>query len=514
MFRYSEYSWHQATVLLMVPSDTTEEDTSVVIERNYLIAGVRGQPPIVKGRLYGNVDTINSGWQLEPRASRISHRMRTTSTTSTTSTQSSYAIISDPEISSSFAASLESGQVSDAEDLSSPSPALSSPSLSSTDEARGFLFQPRARSNAASRPVSPGRAVVLNLRSLPPSFSSLESLGSIHESGRLLTLHLEKDSSAIWPSLISGPVPDSLAPCIYNSVIFDASHELEHRYNMDPTSLTLRALELFDVKKDREEAFECFLRAWHLAHSPTATMKLVTYYLPIHVSYNLSDMTSSTSSSQTQIRSPATRGTTAYYLQCIGGPSGLARLYFEAGMLYLEGTATNLVSCSHSSLSSIRMPLPLHLNDGTASGLGLGGTEAWRRDRIAAGRFFDRAKALQPDLDIPTLPPMMETETEGGEELEMPCIELSSGGVSARVAGVGMDTEPSRRRRRRNETTGKNESGMLNGTPSAKVQEGVDGTWYMLNMIPGLVGAGTALVVVGVVGVLGFSSWSRRNQGS
>jgi len=255
-------------------------------------------------------------------------------------------------------------------------------------------------------------------------------------------------------------------------------------------------------------------RAWHLAHSPTATMKLVTYYLPIHVSYNLSDMTSSTSSSQTQIQSPAARGTTKYYLQCIGGTSGLARLYFEAGMLYLEGTATNLVSCSHSSLSAIRMPLPLHLNDGATSGLGFGGTEAWRRDRIAAGRFFDRAKALQPDLDVPTLPPMVEVEAESGEELEMPCIELSSGGVGTRGAGIGTETETLKRRRRRNEANSKNGSGMVNRTPAAKVQEGVDGTWYMLNMIPGLVGAGTALVVVGVVGVLSFSSWSKRNQGS
>jgi len=40
----------------------------------------------------------------------------------------------------------------------------------------------------------------------------------------------------------------------------------------------------------------------------------------------------------------------------------------------------------------------------------------------------------------------------------------------------------------------------------------VDGAWYYY--IPGLVGVGTALLVVGVVGVLSFSTWSRRNQGS
>jgi len=38
----------QATVLLVVPYETQEEDVAVVIEKNYLLAGVRGQQPIVK----------------------------------------------------------------------------------------------------------------------------------------------------------------------------------------------------------------------------------------------------------------------------------------------------------------------------------------------------------------------------------------------------------------------------------------------------------------------------------
>lgn len=245
----------------------------MVIERNYLVVGVRGQPPTVKvsrtflnaitccftacnqGRLYSTVDTASSVWQLEPRASRLSARERTTSTASTASTQSSYAFVSDPEISSSFAASLESGQVSDAEDIS-PSPALSSPSLSSADE-RGFPLLRRRKTNsnaAASRAGSPGHA----LRSMTSSYSSLESLHSPH-SGRLLTLHLEKDQSIIWPSLVVGPVPSKMSPPLANSIVFGSSHELEHQYNMDPTSLVLIALELFDIRKEKEEAFECFL---------------------------------------------------------------------------------------------------------------------------------------------------------------------------------------------------------------------------------------------------------------
>jgi hypothetical protein len=90
------------------------------------------------------------------------------------------------------------------------------------------------------------------------SYSSLESLHSSTD-GRLLTLHLEKDQSIIWPSLIVGAVPDTLSPLLGNSIVFNSSHELEHQYNMDPTSLVLIALELFDIRKDKEEAFECFL---------------------------------------------------------------------------------------------------------------------------------------------------------------------------------------------------------------------------------------------------------------
>lgn len=206
-----------------------------------------------QGRLYGNVDSTNSAWQLEPRASRLSLRERTTSTISTTSTQSSYAFVSDPEISSSFAASLESGQVSDAEDLVARSSALSSPLSTPSDERPNpAIFHRRGtitQSTSSSRAVSPGHQA----RSLTSSFSSMDSLHSSH-SGRLLTLHLEKDQSVIWPSLIVGPVDVSLSPCVPNPFLYDL--ELEPKYNMDPTSLVLFALEMYDIRKDKDGSFE------------------------------------------------------------------------------------------------------------------------------------------------------------------------------------------------------------------------------------------------------------------
>lgn len=475
---YYSYSWHQshdqATVLLMVPYDTQKEDVVVIIERNYLIVGVRGYPPTVKGRLYSTVDNHSSVWQLEPRSSRS--RGRTTSTTSTASTQSSYAFVSDPEISSSFAASLESGQVSDADDIS-PSPALSSPSLSSADE-RGLplITHRKALSNAAaSRPASPGHA----LRSMASSYSSLESLHS-PPSGRLLTLHLEKDQSIIWPSLIVGPAPDTLSPLMSNSVVFDSSHELEHQYNMDPTSLVLIALELFDIRRDKEEAFECFLRAWHQAHVPSAAMRLVSHYLPLNSTLNL-DVSAQ----------HAPRGSIDYYLQCIGGNRGLAQLYLEAGLLHLDGAATTLLSTSFSSLSSIRLPL--------LSQVGEDGTEAWKGDREAAAKYFERAQTLQPSLEIPILP-HENSSIHGSEELEIPSLELGTS-ASEESRQTDPDTPVVRRRRKKEEMLFDNHA-----------DEDVDNTWYLY--IPGLVGAGTALLAVGIIGVLSFSTWSRRNQGS
>ena len=209
----------------------------------------------VQGRLYSTIDTASSVWQLEPRTSRQSGRERTISTASTTSTHSSYAFVSDPDISSSFAASLESGQASDADDVYSPSPAHSSPKLSYDDEVLDPVRRRKLNPNpVASRSVSPGHAHP----SMTSSFSSLDSFHS-PQSGRLLKVHLEKQKSIIWPSLIVGPVPESLSPTPAASLLFDASLEMEQQYNMDPTSLALIALELSDIRKDKEEAFEYFL---------------------------------------------------------------------------------------------------------------------------------------------------------------------------------------------------------------------------------------------------------------
>ncbi|KAG6917007.1 hypothetical protein DXG01_004272 [Tephrocybe rancida] len=407
----------------------------VVVERNNLLVGVEGQAPIVKGRLYSNVSTTNSVWQLEPRKQRTTGRERTTSTVSTSSTQSSYAFVSDPEISSSFAASLESGQVSDAEDIS-PSPAYSSPR---SDER---ALPPVSRRNA-SRAASPGHP----LPSTTSSYStSLESL-SAPNSGKLLTLHLEKELSIIWPSLIVGPAPGYLSPPVTDSVLFDASLELENQYNMDPTSLVLLGLEQVDIRKDKEEAFEYFIRAWHQAHVPTASMRLASHYLPVTSAYNFKVSEKQES-----------RGTTAYYLQCLGGQRGLAQLYVDAGLLHLEGAATTLLSASYSSLSSLRVPF--YAQEGE------GGTEAWVRDRTAAAEYFKCAQLLDSSLEIPALP-NVEPRYQA-EDLEMPSMEMSASDPGSRSeASQYTDADIMRRRRK------KEEMSLFDNPP----EDDVDNTW-------------------------------------
>ncbi|TFK27210.1 hypothetical protein FA15DRAFT_666721 [Coprinopsis marcescibilis] len=493
--QYFPYSWHQshdqATVLLMVPYDIQDQDLSVTIDREYLVVGTKAQPPAIKGKLYSTVDTVSSVWQLEPRGSRLSVRDRTTSTTSTASTNSSYAFISsDPDISSSFAASLESGQVSDAEEGGTSPVGLGE---ERTMRSSGIPPKRRLPSNIASRSTSPGRGELggggpVNFQTLhaPSSFSSLESLHS-PQSGRLLTIHLEKDKPTIWPSLIVGPVPETLSPNLTNSVVYNSSDELEHQYNMDPTSLALLGLELADIRKDKEEAFEYFLRAWHQAHVPSATMRLVSLYFPLNATKDLENQT---------VEDQPDRGTFAYYFRCIGGVKGLAQLYLEAGLLHLEGAASTLLAASYSSLASIRMPLQSQIGDG--------GTEAWKRDREAAAKYFERARGLQPELDVPTIP------AEGGIgidkhelEIQMPSIDIT--GSATPESDPDHEVPTVRRRRKKAE-----EMAIIERTE--KLTEDIDNAWYLY--IPGLVGAGTAILVLGVVGALSLSNWSRRNQGS
>ncbi|VDB88428.1 unnamed protein product [Peniophora sp. CBMAI 1063] len=453
---YQPYSWHQshdqATVLLILPYDAAEEDVQVVLDGTHLIAGVLGEPPLIKGRLYAPIDLSHSDWLLEPTSPHLSARERTISTTSTTSTRSSFALVSsdpDVEITSSFAASLASGPSSDTDEAVSPS--HSSPHSSADERHAGFTTVPRRR----RRTIVANSARTTSPHSLASSHSSLNS--ARRGQGRLLTLHLEKADSAIWPALIVGPAPALLS----SPPLGPSPPDMEAAYNMDPTSLALLGLELADVREDADRAFECFLRSWLHAQVPSAAMRLAAHYVPPHA-LPADDL--STLPEQDR---------RAYYIRALGGPAALAHLYHTVGLLHLEGTARSLLASSHAALASIRLPEP------TGSG-SAGGAAAWKRDRAAANCYFERARALAPDLDIPLLLPEPEAKSPEPVKFDMPIIDLP----------------------------GKQELVPIRKSRQA-VDEDVDGTWYLY--IPGLVGAGTALLVVGVVGAISLSNW-RKNQ--
>ena len=114
-------------------------------------------------------------WQLEPRSTGLSLRDCTTSTTSTTSTRSLYALKSELEISSCFAASLASGPYSDTEDFHIPSPGLSSPVSSANEYARfSTITHSRRRKQHKSHTGSPLHFV----QNVAPPLSSVESLNA------------------------------------------------------------------------------------------------------------------------------------------------------------------------------------------------------------------------------------------------------------------------------------------------------------------------------------------------
>jgi hypothetical protein len=219
-------------------------------------------------------------------------------------------------------------------------------------------------------------------------------------------------------------------------------------------------------------------------------MRLVSHYLPLDAT--------SVFHETTEVEIAEIPESLKYYYKSVGGPRGLAQLYLEAGLLHLEGAASTLLAASYSSLSSIRIPLHAQIGEG--------GTEAWKRDREAAAKFFERARVLYPTLDIPALP------VEGAIELEMPTMHLPTSTPESEQSKESYepDSEPEtpivRRRRKKEEEP----------PVEAKVRktdlDDYDSAWYLY--IPGIIGAGTALLVVGIVGALSFSTWSRRNQGS
>lgn len=211
---------------------------------------------IYQGKIYDTVNKDATHWNFEPTDNP---RRRTTSTASTVSTQSSYAYVSDPEISSSFAASLESEKVSDNDSdaaSTSASPVISHPieQLRGAGPSMSATTVPAFPHRAAggSYPASPQ----MQTNSMESSLSSLDSLHPTRPA-KLLTIILVKDRATYWPRIIDGPVPEFLTPLPSGPFVTDL--ETEKKYNCDPTTLGLMGEESLKIRNDRDEAFEYFV---------------------------------------------------------------------------------------------------------------------------------------------------------------------------------------------------------------------------------------------------------------
>jgi hypothetical protein len=187
--------------------------------------------------------------------------------------------------------------------------------------------------------------------------------------------------------------------------------------------------------------------------------------------------------------SEAEVGSGAYYLLCMGGVSGLARLYLDAGLLYLEGVADNylppvVTDDNESSLT-------------TKAAKKIAESEKWKLEKETAKKLFERARMLDPHLDFPTL--LDETAEVNKSELRMPDVNIDG-------FGDQIDEKPRRRRRKPGESMVEQVS-----RDSREGNEDSDPDWYV--WLPGLIGAGTALIAVGLIGAMSMGNW-RKSQNS
>lgn len=266
-------------------------------------------------------------------------------------------------------------------------------------------------------------------------------------------------------------------------------------------------------------------------------MRLVAHFVPVTTVIPAPNLSSSNTPPP-----PPRRGTAEYYVKCLGGNTGLAQLFLEAGLAHLEGIASKLISSNYSPLNSIR-----HNESISQSSRAESSTQLWKRDRACARTYFERARRLAPSLDskIPYLPeetdvrlvdrpnpvsrnrgrprrsPLRvgttsssdaDAEGDGVErskvEFQMPSIYVEQGGRTLRpgdasLAGIKGDSTVRVRRRRQQAS-----EALLEKPPSDTEDD--ESTWYLY--LPSLVGAGTALLVVSVVGALSFHSWRKNNN--
>ena len=140
--------------------------------------------------------------------------------------------------------------------------------------------------------------------------------------------------------------------------------------------------------------------------------------------------------------------------------------------------------------------------------------QTWKRDQEYARRYFERVRQLAPGMEVPYVPPDIDIRGHDrrarpssglreGPDLQMPSIEVEQEGTLRPDQPLVAEPLPDstvRIRRRRQEAS----EAMVD-----HADQDEDNTWYLA--LPGIIGAGTALLVVSVIGALSFQTW-RKNQ--
>lgn len=225
----------QATVLFYVPRWIQKESLEVIIENDYIIAGLQGQKPIVNARLAGRINSTTSAWQLERKSNGKRSRSRSRTRTRT---RSSDQISSNA---SSGKGWVKAGIRPPREVVGGAASTISRPNSPVQSDTSSFELLARSTDTLASRPSMPSSEGIGSPHSLSQSMTlsddsnvrnptiggprSMESSISIEHSqtpsssskgdkfedptrdAKLVTLHLDKIDGGIWSCIVDGPVP-------------------------------------------------------------------------------------------------------------------------------------------------------------------------------------------------------------------------------------------------------------------------------------------------------------------
>ncbi|KAG2173290.1 hypothetical protein INT43_004664 [Umbelopsis isabellina] len=237
------YIWSQekdqVTISFLVPEHCKSKDLDIVIEQQQVKAGLKGQEPVLKGKLYAPIDHFTSLWQLEKNNATPSSNPSSLTASPSLSIASSFAFLSPAHSPNSSvilpAPALTESMTFDTSSQHAIDPSSLPPSLPSSAE--------------NSQPNSP-----ISSTTPPPAFAQESS-----KKYRLLTLHLEKeDQNTEWVVPVSGGYQGN-------------------EMDMDPTSAYHLAGWFETRMRDAERAFKHYEMAAEKGHT-RAMLKIAAMY--------------------------------------------------------------------------------------------------------------------------------------------------------------------------------------------------------------------------------------------